>query len=178
VFPSIRIVICDRCLGGIGTHVVPQLLACCERHNLSVRDGWSKLHTKVGIFGHGRPGNITLRRNSSSRNSILARLRFKNAHQYQTLGLGRPKLRTSHLGYFDYKDVPVATAILAATYYSARYMRDGQATTSLLSWLALLFFGVQKLAAIPLAMPACIAIAYAALRKPSADKIAVPTVQA
>ncbi len=81
-------------------------------------------------------------------------------------------------GFFDYKDVPVAAGVVAVTYYAAAYMRDGRSRTSCLFFLALLFLGVQKLAAVPLAMPACVAVLIAVVRKPSPRKMAIVAVQA
>src|SRR5262249_30432876 len=46
-----------------------------------------------------------------------------------------------------------------------------------LFFLALLFLGTQKVAAIPLAMPACVAVLITAMRKPSARKMAILAVQ-
>ena len=81
-------------------------------------------------------------------------------------------------GFFDDKDIPVAAGVVAATYYAAAYMRDGRSRTSCLFFLALLFLGVQKLAAVPLAMPACVAVLIAVVRKPSPRKMAIVVVQA
>jgi hypothetical protein len=81
-------------------------------------------------------------------------------------------------GFFDYKDIPVATGVVAATCYAAAYMQDRWARTSSFFFLALLFLGAQKLAAIPLAMPGCVAVLITALRKPSAREIAILAAQA
>jgi hypothetical protein len=81
-------------------------------------------------------------------------------------------------GFFDYKDIPVATGVVAATCYAAAYMQDGRARTSCFFFLALLFLGAQKLAAIPLAMPACVAVLITALRKPSAHGLTILAAQA
>ena len=81
-------------------------------------------------------------------------------------------------GFFDYKDMPVAAGIVAATYYAARYMQDARSSTSCSFFFALLFLGVQKLAVIPLAMPACVAVLYAAARKPSPRRLAILALQA
>jgi hypothetical protein len=76
-------------------------------------------------------------------------------------------------GFFDYKDMPVAAGLVAATYYAAAYMRDGRARTSSFFFLALLFLGTQKLAAVPLALPACAAVLFATVRQRSPRKIAI-----
>jgi hypothetical protein len=81
-------------------------------------------------------------------------------------------------GFFDYKDIPVATGAVAATCYAAAYMQDGRARTSCFFFLALLFLGAQKVAAIPLATPACAAVLVTAVRKPSARRITILAVQA
>ena len=81
-------------------------------------------------------------------------------------------------GFFDYKDIPVATGIIAATYYAAAYLKDGRSQTSFWFFLALFFIGIQKLAAIPLSLPACLAVLIAALRQPSVRRFAVLTAQA
>jgi hypothetical protein len=57
-------------------------------------------------------------------------------------------------------------------------MQDGRSRASCFFFFALLFLGVQKLAVIPLAMPACIAILFAAARQPSARKLAILGLQA
>jgi len=76
-------------------------------------------------------------------------------------------------GFFDYKDIPVATGVIAATYYAAAYLQDGRSRTSFCFFLALFFIGIQKLAAIPLSLPACLAVLIAALRQPSARRFAI-----
>jgi hypothetical protein len=81
-------------------------------------------------------------------------------------------------GFFDYKDIPVATGVIAATYYAAAYLKDGRSRTSLCFFLALVFLGTQKLAAIPLSLPACLAVLIAALRQPSVRRFAILTGQA
>jgi hypothetical protein len=75
-------------------------------------------------------------------------------------------------GFFDYKDMPVAAGVIATTYYAAVYIQDGRSRTSLLFFLALLFLGAQKLAAVPLALPACAFVLFAAVRQRSARKMA------
>jgi hypothetical protein len=80
-------------------------------------------------------------------------------------------------GFFDYKDMPVATGVIAATYYAAAYLNDGRSRTSFCFFLALFFIGIQKLAAIPLSLPACLAVLIAALRQPSARRFAILTGQ-
>jgi hypothetical protein len=80
--------------------------------------------------------------------------------------------------FFDYKDIPVATGVVAATYYAAAYVQDGRSRTSCFFFLALLFLGAQKMAVVPLAMPACVAVLITAIRKPSARKMAILAVQA
>ena len=81
-------------------------------------------------------------------------------------------------GFFDYKDIPVATGVIAATCYAAAYLNDGRSRTSFWFFLAVFFIGIQKLAAIPLALPACVAVAIAALRQPSARRFAILAGQA
>jgi hypothetical protein len=81
-------------------------------------------------------------------------------------------------GFFDYKDIPVATGLIAATYYAVAYCKDGLSRTSLCFFLALFFIGIQKFAALPLALPACIAMANAALRQASARRLSVLASQA
>lgn len=83
-------------------------------------------------------------------------------------------------GFFDYKDIPVATGVIAATYYGAAYLRDGGSRTSLCFFLALLFLGIQKSADLPLVMPACVAVLAGALRSREASirHFAVLTAQA
>ena len=80
-------------------------------------------------------------------------------------------------GFFDYKDIPVATGVIAATYYAAAYFKDGRSRTSFCFFLALFFIGIQKFAAIPLSLPACLAVLIAALRQPSARRFAILTEQ-
>jgi hypothetical protein len=80
-------------------------------------------------------------------------------------------------GFFDYKDIPVATGVIAATYYAAAYLKDGRSRTSFCFFLAIFFLGIQKLAAIPLSLPACLAVLIAALRQPSARRFAILTGQ-
>jgi hypothetical protein len=80
-------------------------------------------------------------------------------------------------GFFDYKDIPVAAGVIATTYYAVAYMQDRRSITSCLFFLALLFLGAQKLAALPLAMPACVAVLITAVRKPSARKMAILAMQ-
>lgn len=80
-------------------------------------------------------------------------------------------------GFFDYKDIPVATGVVAATYYAAAYWKNGRSQTSLGFFAALLFVGLQKLSAIPLVAPACFAVLIAALGKPSARRFAVLVAQ-
>jgi hypothetical protein len=81
-------------------------------------------------------------------------------------------------GFFDYKDVPVATGLVAVTYYAAAYMQVGQPRQSWLFFSALLFLGVQKLAALPLALPACAAVLLGTARHRSVRKIALLAGQA
>ena len=81
-------------------------------------------------------------------------------------------------GFIDYKDIPVATGVIAATYYAVAYYKDGLSRTSFLFFLAVFFIGIQKLAAIPLALPACVAIVVAALRQPSARRLSILISQA
>lgn len=81
-------------------------------------------------------------------------------------------------GFIDYKDIPVATGVIAATYYAIAYYEDGLARTSLCFFLALFFIGFQKLAAIPLALPACIFVSIAAIRNPSARRFTLVSIQA
>lgn len=76
-------------------------------------------------------------------------------------------------GFIDYKDIPVATGAIAATYYSILYYEDGLERTSLCFFLALFFIGIQKLAAIPLVLPACALVALAVVRSPSVRRVAV-----
>lgn len=58
-------------------------------------------------------------------------------------------------GFFDYKDMPVAAGVIAAVYFAAAFAR---AERGALLWFfaSLLFLGGQKLAALPLALPACL----------------------
>lgn len=81
-------------------------------------------------------------------------------------------------GFIDYKDVPVATGVIAATYFAVAYYEDGLPRTSLCFFLALFFIGIQKLAAIPLALPACILIVIAVLRSPSVRRLTLISSQA
>jgi hypothetical protein len=81
-------------------------------------------------------------------------------------------------GFIDYKDIPVATGVIAATYYAAAYCKEGLSRTSLCFFLSLFFIGIQKLAAVPLALPACIVIAIAALQQPSARRFSILASQA
>ncbi len=76
-------------------------------------------------------------------------------------------------GFFDYKDIPVATGVIAATYYAAAYLKDGRSRTSFCFFLAVFFIGIQKLAAIPLSLPACLAVLIAALRQPSVRRFVI-----
>jgi len=80
-------------------------------------------------------------------------------------------------GFIDYKDTPVATGTIAATYYAVAYGRDGLPQTSLWFFLALFFIGIQKLAAIPLALPACIFVALVTLRSRSVRRITLVSSQ-
>lgn len=81
-------------------------------------------------------------------------------------------------GFFDYKDIPVAAGMIAATYYAAAYLNDARPRTSLCFFLALFFIGIQKLASIPLALPAGIAIVVAASLRPSVGRFATLMLQA
>jgi hypothetical protein len=81
-------------------------------------------------------------------------------------------------GFFDYKDIPVATGVIASTYYAAVYSEEGRSRTSLYFFLALFFLGIQKFAAVPLALPACIVMVIAALRQPSVRRLSVLASQA
>lgn len=81
-------------------------------------------------------------------------------------------------GFFDYKDIPVATGVIAATYYAAAYFRDGSSRTSLCFFLALFFIGVQKFAAMPLALPAGIAVTVAAARQAAVRRFTILASQA
>ena len=80
--------------------------------------------------------------------------------------------------FFDYKDVPVALGVIAATYYAAAYLDDGRLRVSFCFFLALFFIGIQKSAAIPIALPACLAVLVAALREPSEERFATLALQA
>jgi hypothetical protein len=79
--------------------------------------------------------------------------------------------------FFDYKDIPVATGVIAATYYAAAYLSNGRARISFCFFLSIFFIGIQKSAAIPLAVPACLAVLVAALREPSVRRFATLTLQ-
>jgi hypothetical protein len=81
-------------------------------------------------------------------------------------------------GFIDYKDIPVATGVIAATYYAVAYYKDGLSRTSACFFLSLLFIGIQKVAAIPLALPACVAVAIAVLRQPSVRRLSILASQA
>jgi hypothetical protein len=81
-------------------------------------------------------------------------------------------------GFFDYKDIPVAAGVVAATCYAAAYMQDRRARTSCFFFLALAFLGAQKLAAIPLAIPACAAVLITAPRRPCARGLTILAAQA
>src|SRR5581483_5705919 len=80
--------------------------------------------------------------------------------------------------FFDYKDIPVATGVIAATYYAAAYLGDGRARISFCFLLALFFIGIQKSAAVPLALPACLAVLVAALRQPAVRRFRILALQA
>lgn len=80
--------------------------------------------------------------------------------------------------FFDYKDIPIATGVIAATCYAAAYLGGGRARISFGFFLALFFIGVQKSAAIPLALPACLAVLVAALRQPAVRRFTILAVQA
>jgi len=70
------------------------------------------------------------------------------------------------LGYafFNYKDVPVATGVIGCVCYAALYWKRPDWRTSTAFFAALLWLGSQKLAALPLAVPAAMYIGIAALR--------------
>src|ERR1700712_77190 len=80
-------------------------------------------------------------------------------------------------GFFDDKDIPVATGVIAATYYAAAYWTDGRSRTSFCFFFAIFFIGIQKLSAIPLALPACLAVLMVALRQPSVGRFVSLTAQ-
>ena len=81
-------------------------------------------------------------------------------------------------GFFDDKDIPVATGVIAATYYAAAYWKDGRSRTSFCFFMAIFFIGIQKLSAIPLSLPACLAVLIVSLRQPSVRRFASLTGQA
>jgi len=81
-------------------------------------------------------------------------------------------------GFFDYKDVPVAAGLIATVYYAAGFMTDRHSRTLAFFFTALLFLGAQKLAAIPLALPACFSVAFAVAQERSARLLAIFAAQA
>jgi len=66
------------------------------------------------------------------------------------------------LGYsfIDYKDVPIAAGLIATVYYSAAIIKNPTSRSSVFFFAALLFLGSQKIAALALALPACMAVAW------------------
>jgi hypothetical protein len=84
------------------------------------------------------------------------------------------------LGYslFNYKDMPVAVGLAASVYFAILYARGGDWRTAAAFFAALLWLGTQKLAAMPLALPACACVAIATLRHPTRNRIGVVAVQA
>jgi hypothetical protein len=81
-------------------------------------------------------------------------------------------------GFFDYKDVPVAAGLIATVYYAAGFITDRHCRTLAFFFAALLFLGAQKLAAIPLALPACFGVAFAVAQERSARLLAMLAAQA
>jgi hypothetical protein len=59
------------------------------------------------------------------------------------------------LGYalFDYKDVPIAMGVLATLYYGLAYRGTPRPALLLAFFVALVFLGAQRIAAVPLALP-------------------------
>ena len=66
--------------------------------------------------------------------------------------------------FFDYKDLSVAAGLIATVYYAARAYEEPRPAWGALFFIALLFLGAQKIAALPLALPACMAVALAVVR--------------
>jgi hypothetical protein len=81
-------------------------------------------------------------------------------------------------GFFDYKDVPVAAGLIATVYYAAGFMTDRHSRTLAFFFAALLFLGAQKLAAIPLVLPACFSVALAVAQERSVRLLAIFAAQA
>jgi len=81
-------------------------------------------------------------------------------------------------GFIDYKDIPVAAGVIAATYYAVAFYEEGDQRASICFFVALFFIGIQKLAAIPLALPACTFVVIAALRSRSLRRLAAISSQA
>ena len=81
-------------------------------------------------------------------------------------------------GFFDYKDMPVAAGLVGSVYYAAAFVTDRKPQTLALFFVALLFLGAQKVAAIPLALPACIGIAWVVVRERSPRLVAILLAQA
>ena len=74
-------------------------------------------------------------------------------------------------GFFDYKDMPVALGVIACVAFAAR-CREPDRRALLLFFAALLFLGAQKLAAVPLALPACAYVGFHVLRRRNPGEIA------
>jgi hypothetical protein len=81
-------------------------------------------------------------------------------------------------GFFDYKDMPVAAGLIGSVYYAAEFATDRKPRTLALFFVALLFLGAQKVAAIPLALPACIGVAWVVGRDRSPRLVAILLAQA
>jgi hypothetical protein len=81
-------------------------------------------------------------------------------------------------GFFDYKDLPVAAGLIASVYYAAAFITDRQFRTLGLFFAALLFLGTQKLAAIPLTVPACFGVALVVVQERSIRLLAIFAAQA
>jgi len=78
-------------------------------------------------------------------------------------------------GFIDYKDVPLAAGVTACVCYAAAYVNRREERDLTAFFLALLFVGSQKLAGLPIVLPACIAVAFAALSPFTKGSFAVLT---
>jgi len=75
--------------------------------------------------------------------------------------------------FFNFKDVPVAAGLIATVYYAALCIETPRSRSISFFFIALLFLGAQKLPALALAVPSCVAVTFAVIQTRSARFLAL-----